>query len=123
MVGPSVEELEAKCVWQGEYLNWKEKGTQLNEYKVGLVTPDQIVTLLKKAKYLDSHLGDLEAKFVDINWKALTGFLHEKDFEEWKVTPVDGRAICDALTEGGLQLTTASLAPANTLGAWIMDCA
>ena len=40
-----------------------------------------------------------------------------------KVTPVDGRSICDALTDGGLQLTTASLAPANTLGAWIMDCA
>ena len=78
---------------------------------------------MKKAKYLDGHVSDLEAKFVDINLKALTGFLHEKNFEDWKVTPVDGRAICDALTEGGLQLTTASLAPANTLGAWIMDCA
>jgi hypothetical protein len=33
-------------VWQGDYLNWKEKGTHLNEYKVGLVTPDQIITLL-----------------------------------------------------------------------------
>ena len=101
MAGLSTVELEAKCVWQGEYLNWKEKVTQLNEYKVGLVTPDQIVTLLKKAKYLDSHLGDLEAKFVDINWKALTGFLYEKSFEVWKVIPVDGREICEVLTNGG----------------------
>ena len=67
MAGLTTEEPQAKCVWQGGYLNWKERGAQLNEYKVGLVTPDQIITLLKKAKYLDSHPSDLEAKFVDIN--------------------------------------------------------
>ena len=78
MAGLSMEELEAKCVWQGEYLNWKEKGTQLSEYKVGLATPDQIITLLKEATYLDNHVSDLGAKFVDINWKALTGFLYRK---------------------------------------------
>ena len=68
MAGLTTEELEAKCVWQGEYLNWKEKGTQLNEYKVGLVTPDQTITLLKRAKCLDNGATDLETKFVDINW-------------------------------------------------------
>ena len=30
----------------GGYLYGKEKGTHLNEYKVGLVTPDQVFTLL-----------------------------------------------------------------------------
>ena len=42
MAGLTTEEPDAKCVWQGDYLYWKEKGTHLNEYKVGLVTPDQI---------------------------------------------------------------------------------
>ena len=42
MAGLTTEELDAKCVWQGDYLYWKEKGAHLNEYKVGLVTPDQI---------------------------------------------------------------------------------
>ena len=38
MAGLSMDALAAKCVWQGDYMNWKEKGTHLNEYKVGLVT-------------------------------------------------------------------------------------
>ena len=87
------------------------------------MTPDQVITLLKKAKHLASEVSDLEAKFVDINWKALSGFLYEKGFEDWKVIPLSGREICETLNNGGLQLTTAALAAPNTLGAWIMDCA
>ena len=34
-----------------------------------------------------------------------------------------GQAICEVPTNVGLQLATAALAPTNTLGAWIMDCA
>ena len=78
MAGLNMDALAAKCVWQGDYTNWKEKGTHLNEYTVGLVTPDQIITLLKKARHLPYETNDLEAKVVDINWKALTGFLYEK---------------------------------------------
>ena len=123
MAGHCMEALAAKCVWKGDYVNWKEKGTPLNEFTVGLVTPDQVVTLLKKAKYLDQDVNDLEAKFVDINWKAMTGFLYEKGFEEWRILPLDGKEICETLDNSGLQLTTAVLAGSNTLGAWIMDCA
>ena len=78
MAGLSMDALAAKCVWQGDYTNWREKGTRFAEYRVGLVTPDQIITLLKTAKYLPNEANDLDAKFVDINWKALTGFLYEK---------------------------------------------
>ena len=54
------------------------EGDPLNEFTVGLVTLDQVITLLKTAKYLAPEVNDLEAKVVDINWKALTGFLYEK---------------------------------------------
>ena len=46
-----------------------------------------------------------------------------KSLEGWTVTPLGGREICETLTSGGLQLTTAVLALSNTLGAWVMDCA
>ena len=42
MAGLDMDALAAKCVWQGDYTNWKEKGTHLNEHKVGLVALDQI---------------------------------------------------------------------------------
>ena len=35
MASLTTEEPDAKCVWQGDYLCWKEKGAHLNEYKVG----------------------------------------------------------------------------------------
>ena len=87
MAGPNMEALAAKCVWKGDYTYWTEKPPPLNEFTVGLVTLDQVITLLKKAKYLAREVNDWEAKFVGINWKALAGFLHEKGFEDWRVTP------------------------------------
>ena len=28
---PNLDVLAAKCVWQGDYVNWKERGTHWNE--------------------------------------------------------------------------------------------
>ena len=114
---------ESKCVWQGEYVSWKEQGAHLSEYKVGMVPPDQIITFLKKARYRTSEANLPEAKFGDINWKALTGFIFERDLADWKVTPLDGRVICDCLTNLGTQLTASAIGPPSALGAWLMDCA
>ena len=87
MANPDLEALADKCVWMGDYTYWKEQGTPLNEFKVGMVTPDQVVAFLKKSGYLEQGVDDLQAKFVDINWKALTGLIFEKDFEDWRITP------------------------------------
>ena len=78
----NLDVLAAKCVWQGGYVNCEKRGTYLNEYKVGLATPDQIISLLKATRYLPHEVSHLEAKLVAINWKATTGFLYEKDFED-----------------------------------------
>ena len=117
MAGYEMEAHAARCVWRGDYTTWKEKGTPLNEFSVGLVTPDQVVTLLKRARYLEKDASELEAKLLDINWKALTGFLYEKNFEEWRIQPLGGKEICETLENSGLQLTSACLAGSNTLGA------
>ena len=67
MANPDLEALAERCAWAGDYMNWKEQGTHLNEHKVGLVTLDQINTLRTKTSYLPREASLLEAKFVDIN--------------------------------------------------------
>ena len=107
MASYSMEAHAARCVWKGDYTYWTEKGTPLNEFSVGLVTLDQVVTLLKKARYLEQDASELEAKFVGISWKSLTGFLYEKEFEKWRILPLVGKEICETLDSSGLQLTSA----------------
>ena len=58
MAGLNMDALAAKCEWRGDYTNWKENGARLSEYKVGLVGPDQISTLLEPARYLPSETSD-----------------------------------------------------------------
>ena len=87
MAGLNMDALAAKCVWQGGYTNWKDTPPPINEFTVGLVTPDQVITLLKTAKYLAPEVNDLEAKFVGINWKAMTGFLYGKLWGAGRLSP------------------------------------
>ena len=123
MANPDLEALADKCVWMGEYTYWKEQGTPLNEFQVGMVTPDQVVAFLKKSGNLKQDVEDLHAKLMDVNWKALTGFIYEKDFVEWRTTPVSGKEVCDTIFKKGIPISTGTLAASNALGAWIMDCA
>jgi hypothetical protein len=66
-----------------------------------MVTPDQLITFLKKARYLTSEASLLEAKFVDINWKALTGFIFEKDFAGWAVLVTDVAGVLEDIVADG----------------------
>ena len=55
MAGYDLGTLAAKCIWDGEYTYWAEKGTLLNDFKVGVVTTNLVATLLKEAKFQDKE--------------------------------------------------------------------
>ena len=88
MAGYDMEALAAKCTWQGEYTHRKAHDIPINEIQIGWATPDQVVTLLKKAQFLPQDVVELEVKFTDINWRAMTGFIFEKDFDDWRIHPL-----------------------------------
>jgi hypothetical protein len=78
MAGHDLEAFAAKCIWQGAYIFRKAHDTPLNEFQIGWATPDQAVTLLKKAQFPPQDVGDLEAKFTDVNWRAMAGCIIPK---------------------------------------------
>ena len=88
MADHDAEALAAKCIWQGDYTQTKAYDMAINEIQAGWATTDQVVSLLKKAQFLPQDADDQEAKLTDINWRAVTGLIFEKDFDEWRIHPL-----------------------------------
>ena len=117
------EALAAKCTWQGEYIRKKAHDAPINEIQAGWATTDQVITLLKNAQFLPQDAVNDEVSLTNVNWKAVTGYIFEKDLDEWRIHPVRGDEICTTLGIGGLQLQTAARLGPNLIGEIIMDCA
>ena len=118
------EALAAKCNWQGAFTHKKKIFDRaINEIQAGGATTDQVVALLKKAQFLPQDVDDQEAKLTDINWRAVTGLIFEKDFDDWRIHPLRGNEIAETLGKCGIQIAAAARHRPNSLGEMILDCA